>query len=71
MPTTLIYIQNRKNGRFWKDAQRWVQSPDRATPFNSASQAYHFALQTNIPDAEIVFQKHSKVESVLRDLANA
>ncbi|MBA4150793.1 MAG: hypothetical protein H0X66_21995 [Verrucomicrobia bacterium] len=65
----LIYIQNPKTRQLLGSDFHWVDSPDEAKTFNSAIVAYDFAIENDIAEVEIVFQKSSKIESVLHDLA--
>ncbi|MFN7140596.1 MAG: hypothetical protein ACK4UN_14755 [Limisphaerales bacterium] len=60
-----IFIQNRATRQFLRGTNRWVDAASEAKRFQSALQAYDFAVTNQIPDVEIVFQQSSKIESVL------
>lgn len=61
-----IFIQNRRTRQFLRNTGLWVNGPEEAKRFNSALQAYDFAVTNKIPEVEIVFQTNERIESVLK-----
>ncbi len=64
-----IFIQNRKTREFLRSTDLWVSALEEAKQFNSALQAYHFAISHKIPEVEIVFQDNKRVESILESFS--